>query len=167
MAHLKKILCFLLLRACFAQLGVFNLPHAQRFAAKPTVPPELKKYFELDDHALGLVDSVIGPRPGGFFPPKSYEIGRSSTKNLVQTQTSNPLSEVERTLEHFLTGSDSARLPPGFNQGFSLSRGSEDILSSYSSSKKSTVCNFVDLHPNLCPNFCFYKCNIKICSIKY
>ncbi|VDN51804.1 unnamed protein product [Dracunculus medinensis] len=119
-------------------LGVFNLPHAQRFAAKPTVPPELKKYFELDDHALGLVDSVIGPRPGGFFPPKSYEIGRSSTKNLVQTQTSNPLSEVERTLEHFLTGSDSARLPPGFNQGFSLSRGSEDILSSYSSSKKST-----------------------------
>ncbi|KAI1731920.1 hypothetical protein Ddc_00765 [Ditylenchus destructor] len=42
--------------------------------AKPTVTPDLAKYFELDGHARQLVDTLIGPRPGGFFPEKTYEI---------------------------------------------------------------------------------------------
>ncbi|VDK76297.1 unnamed protein product, partial [Litomosoides sigmodontis] len=112
-----------------AQLDVFALPQAPRFAAKPTVPPEYKKYFELEDHARGLVESVIGPRPGGFFPPKSYEIGRPVRDS--STTNNAALNEVERSLEQFLSAPSgiSQQLPPGFNQGFSVANSGSPIAS--------------------------------------
>uniref|UniRef100_A0A1I8EP83 Lipocalin domain-containing protein n=3 Tax=Wuchereria bancrofti TaxID=6293 RepID=A0A1I8EP83_WUCBA len=112
-----------------AQLDVFALPQAPRYAAKPTVPPEYKKYFELEDHARGLVESVIGPRPGGFFPPKSYEIGRPARDNSENNNA--PLNEVERSLEQFLSAPSgfSQQLPPGFNQGFSVANSGSPIAS--------------------------------------
>lgn len=126
--HLLLILTIHVMSVTPAQLDVFTLPQAPRYAAKPTVPPEYKKYFELEDHARGLMESVIGPRPGGFFPPKSYEIGRS----VRVTETSNTaLNEVERSLEQFLSAPSRfpQQLPPGFNQGFSVASGGNPVAS--------------------------------------
>uniref|UniRef100_A0A915LKL8 Lipocalin domain-containing protein n=1 Tax=Meloidogyne javanica TaxID=6303 RepID=A0A915LKL8_MELJA len=53
-----------------AQHELFN---SQNFAPKPTIAPDLAKYFELDGHARELVDTLIAPRPGGYFPEKTYE----------------------------------------------------------------------------------------------
>lgn len=110
-----------------AQLDVFALPQAPRYAPKPTVPPEYRKYFELEDHARGLVESVIGPRPGGFFPPKSYEIGRPVHDHPDSSNT--VLNEVERSIEQFLSAPSSypQQLPPGFSQGFSVASGGSPL----------------------------------------
>lgn len=124
-----------------AQLDVFALPQAPRYAAKPTVPPEYRKYFELEDHARGLIESVIGPRPGGFFPPKSYEIGRPARENSENDNAA--LNEVERSLEQFLSAPSgfSQQLPPGFNQGFSVANGGNPIAS-FSNVRKHPVCEY-------------------------
>ncbi|VDN17418.1 unnamed protein product [Gongylonema pulchrum] len=126
--HLLLILTIHAMPLTAAQLDVFALPQAPRYAAKPTVPPEYKKYFELEDHARGLVESVIGPRPGGFFPPKSYEIGRPVRANPEASNTA--LNEVERSLEQFLSAPTGfSQLPPGFNQGFSVANGGNPVAS--------------------------------------
>lgn len=88
--------CFLLIiRTARAQWDAFPLPGSQNFAAKPTITPDLAKYFELDgsvcafiftnqvynfSHARELIDTLIGPRPGGFFPEKPYEIASPMIK---------------------------------------------------------------------------------------
>ncbi|KAM3725985.1 CBY1-interacting BAR domain-containing protein [Dirofilaria immitis] len=127
--HFLLILTIRVMPLTAAQLDVFALPQAPRYAAKPTVPPEYKKYFELEDHARGLVESVIGPRPGGFFPPKSYEIGRPVR---ISSENNNAaLNEVERSLEQFLSAPSGfpQQLPPGFNQGFSVANSGSPIAS--------------------------------------
>ncbi|KHN88480.1 hypothetical protein Tcan_06411 [Toxocara canis] len=121
-----------------AQLDAFALPHAPRYAAKPTVPPEYKSFFELDGHARELVDTLIGPRPGGFFPEKNFEIARPLAT--PSQSSAGAIEEVERTLEQFFTasGRSSAKqfqLPPGFGQGFSLANGNNPVTS-FSESKK-------------------------------
>ncbi|VDK65875.1 unnamed protein product [Onchocerca ochengi] len=127
--HFLLILAIRVMPLTAAQLDVFALPQAPRYAAKPTVPPEYKKYFELEDHARGLVESVIGPRPGGFFPPKSYEIGRPTRFNIDNSNAT--LNEVERSLEQFLNAPSGfpQQLPPGFGQGFSLANSGSPIAS--------------------------------------
>uniref|UniRef100_A0A0R3RWD4 Lipocalin domain-containing protein n=1 Tax=Elaeophora elaphi TaxID=1147741 RepID=A0A0R3RWD4_9BILA len=127
--HFLLILAVHVMPLIAAQLDVFALPQAPRYAAKPTVPPEYKKYFELEDHARGLVETVIGPRPGGFFPPKSYEIGRPVRDS--SDNNNGALNEVERSLEQFLSAPSefSQQLPPGFNQGFSVANSGSPIAS--------------------------------------
>ncbi|CAJ0569402.1 unnamed protein product, partial [Mesorhabditis spiculigera] len=113
-------------------LGLFAAVQAQlepfgpdRFDPKPTVPPEFRQYFELDGHARELVDSLLGPRPGGFFPEKTYEIGQG-TPVAAQGGAAQPrheISKLERTLEQFFTapeGEAANGLPPGFGSGFSV-----------------------------------------------
>lgn len=137
--HFLLILTIHVMPLTAAQLDVFALPQAPRYAAKPTVPPEYKKYFELEDHARGLVESVIGPRPGGFFPPKSYEIGRPVRDSSENNNAA--LNEVERSLEQFLSAPSgfSQQLPPGFNQGFSVANSGSPIAS-FSNVRKHPVC---------------------------
>ncbi|CAJ0914220.1 unnamed protein product, partial [Mesorhabditis belari] len=111
-----------------AQFEPFALPSAERFAPKPTVPPEFRKYFELDGHARELVESLLGPRPGGFFPEKTYEVG----EHTEPTQPGAPprqISNLERTLEQFFTAPEesSNSLPPGFNSGFSLQNNHKQV----------------------------------------
>ncbi|CAI5456093.1 unnamed protein product [Caenorhabditis angaria] len=105
-----------------AQLDAFALPSAQRYAPKPTVPPEFSKYFELDGHARELVDSLLGPRPGGLFPEKTFEIGEPVSTG-GNNQPTHVVSKLERTLESFFTAPEQPAgqaLPPGFGSGFSL-----------------------------------------------
>ncbi|VDK42336.1 unnamed protein product [Anisakis simplex] len=122
----------------YAQLDAFALPAIPRYAAKPTVPPEYKSFFELDGHARELVETLIGPRPGGFFPEKSFEIARPNSA--APTANGGAIGEVERTLEQFFTAPEGPsdqkfELPPGFNQGFSLAN-SNGPATSFSHSKK-------------------------------
>lgn len=111
-----------------AQLDAFALPNPARYAAKPTVPPDLRSFFELDGHARELVDTLIGPRPGGFFPEKTFEIGQES---LPVAGPPHHISNLERTLESFFTAPESSaanRLPPGFDTGgFSLLNNNKPI----------------------------------------
>uniref|UniRef100_A0A0N5C604 PS II complex 12 kDa extrinsic protein n=2 Tax=Strongyloides papillosus TaxID=174720 RepID=A0A0N5C604_STREA len=104
------------------QLDAFALPSASRYAAKPTVPPELKGFFELDGHAKELIDTLMGPRPGGYFPEKTFEI--ASPRQSGIGGSAPRISNVERALENFFKGSPGEptdiQLPPGFGQGFSL-----------------------------------------------
>lgn len=68
---------FLCLTALLPQIAAqldASLLGGQNFAPKPTISPDLAKYFELDGHARELVDTLIAPRPGGFFPEKTYEV---------------------------------------------------------------------------------------------
>uniref|UniRef100_A0A914ZFJ9 Lipocalin domain-containing protein n=1 Tax=Parascaris univalens TaxID=6257 RepID=A0A914ZFJ9_PARUN len=121
-----------------AQLDAFALPQAPRYAPKPTVPPEYKSFFELDGHARELVDTLIGPRPGGFFPEKSFEIARPVVA--PSPPNGGAIGEVERTLEQFFFDQSNPsaqhfQLPPGFNQGFSLVNGN-NAVTSFSHSKK-------------------------------
>ncbi|KAK5979357.1 Calycin domain and Calycin domain-containing protein [Trichostrongylus colubriformis] len=104
------------------QHDAFALPQAPRFAPKPTVPPEYSSFFELDGHARELVDSLLGPRPGGLFPEKTYEIGAPAEPAAGSKPVHVP-STLERTLEQFFTAPEPASgqaLPPGFGSGFSL-----------------------------------------------
>lgn len=104
------------------QHDAFALPQAPRFAPKPTVPPEYSSFFELDGHARELVDSLLGPRPGGLFPEKTYEIGVPS-EPVSNNKPVHVPSTLERTLEQFFTAPESTSgqaLPPGFGSGFSL-----------------------------------------------
>jgi hypothetical protein len=122
------LLLLVLLELVDCQLDVFALPSAQRYAAKPTVPPEYRSFFELDGHARELVDSLIGPRPGGFFPEKSFEVASPSfgSSSSSSNAAAGPSNAVERTLEQFFSanpGQSQFRLPPGFNQGFSVQNG--------------------------------------------
>ncbi|KAF8353543.1 lpr-5 [Pristionchus pacificus] len=119
-----------------AQLDAFNLPNPQRYAPKPTVPPELRSFFELDGHARELVDSLIGQGggAGGFFPEKTFEIG---SQQAAQGLAGPPhkISTLERTLESLFTAPEQANsgpaLPPGFGQGgFSLANNNKNLLSS-------------------------------------
>ncbi len=104
-------LCPLLLIVVDAQIDqLFSLPNAQRNSNRPTVPPDLEGYFDLGGHARQFVDSLIGPRPGGLFPPKNFEIGTSSHRQGAGTD------------KGFFdnSGQPNFKLPPGFHQGFSL-----------------------------------------------
>uniref|UniRef100_A0A0K0EX45 Lipocln_cytosolic_FA-bd_dom domain-containing protein n=1 Tax=Strongyloides venezuelensis TaxID=75913 RepID=A0A0K0EX45_STRVS len=118
------------------QLDAFALPSASRYAAKPTVPPELKGFFELDGHAKELIDTLMGPRPGGYFPEKTFEI--SSPRQSGIGGSAPRISSVERALENFFKGSPGEptdiQLPPGFGQGFSLNN--NGIPTSFSNNKK-------------------------------
>ncbi|VDL71941.1 unnamed protein product, partial [Nippostrongylus brasiliensis] len=113
------------------------LPQAPRFAPKPTVPPEYSSFFELDGHARELVDSLLGPRPGGLFPEKTYEIGAPA-----ETAANKPVhvpSTLERTLEQFFTApepSSGQALPPGFGSGFSLLNNNKPVTSFGSNTRR-------------------------------
>jgi hypothetical protein len=65
--HRLGVIVFALSSMCAvrAQIDVFGL-QSRQYTNKPTVAPEYSKYFELDGHARELVDSLVGPRPGGF-----------------------------------------------------------------------------------------------------
>lgn len=121
------------------QLDAFALPSASRYAAKPTVPPELRGYFELDGHARELMDTLMGPRPGGYFPEKTFEI--ASARQPGMSESPPRISGVERALENFFKGSPSdasdIQLPPGFGQGFSLNN--NGVPTSFSNNKKPQV----------------------------
>ncbi|KHJ97858.1 hypothetical protein OESDEN_02163 [Oesophagostomum dentatum] len=113
------------------QHDAFALPQAPRFAPKPTVPPEYSSFFELDGHARELVDSLLGPRPGGLFPEKAYEIGAPSEPASNNKPVHVP-STLERTLEQFFTAPEPAggqALPPGFGSGFSLLNNNKQVTS--------------------------------------
>lgn len=104
---------------------------------RPTVTPDLLKYFELDGHARQLVDTIIGPRPGGFFPEKTYDVAQPSN-NFFVPPPSNPnsppdsLTQIGKAVENFLSAPapNEQKLPPGFNQGFSLKNDNNNLLSS-------------------------------------
>uniref|UniRef100_A0A1I7ZB72 Lipocln_cytosolic_FA-bd_dom domain-containing protein n=1 Tax=Steinernema glaseri TaxID=37863 RepID=A0A1I7ZB72_9BILA len=117
-----------------SQLDAFALPSAQQYAPKPTVPPEFKSFFELDGHAREFVDSLIGPRPGGFFPEKPFEVASAFTPQASGGHPAPQISQLERGLEQFFTGNPSPggsqfQLPPGFGQGFSLNNGNQPVAS--------------------------------------
>ncbi|CAI2356527.1 unnamed protein product [Caenorhabditis sp. 36 PRJEB53466] len=115
-----------------AQLDAFALPSAQRYAPKPTVPPEFSNYFELDGHARELVDSILGPRPGGLFPEKTFEIGSPIEPVQNGNQPTHVVSKLERTLESFFTAPETPAgqaLPPGFGSGFSLLNNNKALTS--------------------------------------
>jgi hypothetical protein len=67
--HKLGVLVFALSSVCVvrAQIDAFALPQARQYAAKPTVTPDIQKYFELDGHAREFVDTLLGPRPGGKY----------------------------------------------------------------------------------------------------
>uniref|UniRef100_A0A0N4ZBD8 Lipocalin domain-containing protein n=1 Tax=Parastrongyloides trichosuri TaxID=131310 RepID=A0A0N4ZBD8_PARTI len=119
-----------------AQLDAFALPSASRYAAKPTVPPELRGFFELDGHAKELIDTLMGPRPGGYFPEKTFEV--ASPRQTGVNEPTPQITGVERALENFFKGtpgsSSDLQLPPGFGQGFSLNN--NGVPTSFSNSKK-------------------------------
>jgi hypothetical protein len=118
------------------QYETFPLNQQRRLDSKPTIAPELRHYFELDGHAAELVDSLIGPRPGGFFPEKTYDVGISHSG---PTGPIHQPSGIEKTLENFFSapaGSNPNGLPPGFNQGFSLLNGNTPALSSFQENSK-------------------------------
>ncbi|ETN68983.1 hypothetical protein NECAME_01093 [Necator americanus] len=113
------------------QNDAFALPQAPRFAPKPTVPPEYSSFFELDGHARELVDSLLGPRPGGLFPEKAYEIGAPS-EPVSNNKPVHVPSTLERTLEQFFTAPEPASgqaLPPGFGSGFALLNNNKPVTS--------------------------------------
>ncbi|KAI6222375.1 Calycin-like domain and Calycin domain-containing protein [Aphelenchoides fujianensis] len=118
-----------------AQIDAFALPSGQRYAAKPTITPDLQKYFELDGHARELVDTLIGPRPGGFFPEKTYEVAgpQYNGGGGGGPAPNDGLAQVGRAIESFFSGPPSPnsdiQLPPGFNQGFSLNNGDRSLAS--------------------------------------
>ncbi|CAO4384056.1 unnamed protein product [Caenorhabditis nigoni] len=115
-----------------AQLDAFALPSAARYAPKPTVPPEFSNYFELDGHARELVDSLLGPRPGGLFPEKTFEIGAPQVPVQAGNQPQHVVSKLERTLESFFTAPETPpgqALPPGFGSGFSLLNNNKALTS--------------------------------------
>ncbi|KAF7632213.1 hypothetical protein Mgra_00008397 [Meloidogyne graminicola] len=105
----------------------------QNFAPKPTIAPDLAKYFELDGHARELVDTLIAPRPGGYFPEKTYEISNPRPPPAPQQQSETPdqLQQIGKAVEQFLSGgppnTGDIQLPSGFNQGFSFNGGSNKI----------------------------------------
>ncbi|GMT36085.1 hypothetical protein PFISCL1PPCAC_27382 [Pristionchus fissidentatus] len=136
------VLVLAVVGAAAAQLDAFALPNPQRYAPKPTVPPELRSFFELDGHARELVDSLIGAGggAGGFFPEKTYEIGEQAA---AAAGPQHEISNLERTLESFFTaperpqlpsvpgGSGALALPPGFGAasgGFALSNNNKPLL---------------------------------------
>lgn len=129
-----------------AQLDAFSILQNQNYAAKPTITPDLVKYFELDGHARELVDMLTGPRPGGFFPEKTYEVAATPT-NFASGSSRAPdgLDAVGRAVEQFLSGPSTSeakekfQFPPGFNQGFSLSNGNK-ALASFQENNKPAVC---------------------------
>lgn len=115
-----------------AQLDAFALPQEPRFAPKPTVPPEFRNYFELDGHAREFVDSILGPRPGGLFPEKTFEIG-APTQSESNNQPVHVPSPLERTLEQFFTAPEQPSggdFPPGFGGGFSVANNNKPLASS-------------------------------------
>jgi hypothetical protein len=112
---LRAVLLLVVVFRASAQDGLgslFALPNAQRYANKPTVPPDLQQYFDLEGSARTFVDSLIGPRPGGLFPEKNFEVALAGSAN--QPRNGN-----------FFSGNQGPQynLPPGFQQGFSLVRG--------------------------------------------
>ena len=132
---INLIFSLTLLGAVSGQYETF--PLGQRLAAKPTIAPELRHYFELDGHAAQFVDSLIGPRPGGFFPEKTYDVASPS-----HTGGSGQGQSLEKTLESFFSspaGANPGDLPPGFNQGFALLNGNQPALTSFQDSAKPAV----------------------------
>uniref|UniRef100_A0AC35U5B3 Uncharacterized protein n=1 Tax=Rhabditophanes sp. KR3021 TaxID=114890 RepID=A0AC35U5B3_9BILA len=130
----------LLSATCYikAQLDAFALPNGNRGASKPTVPNELRGFFELNGHAKELIDTLMGPRPGGYFPEKTFDIASD-----VKPAPSGPpqkISSVERALENFFKGSPGGapdlKYPPGFGEGFSLNNGPSQ---SFQTNKKPEV----------------------------
>ncbi|MCP9265884.1 Protein CBR-LPR-5 [Dirofilaria immitis] len=111
-----------------AQLDVFALPQAPRYAAKPTVPPEYKNISNWKTMHVALL-KVLLAQDQVVFPPKSYEIGRPVR---ISSENNNAaLNEVERSLEQFLSAPSGfpQQLPPGFNQGFSVANSGSPIAS--------------------------------------
>ncbi|CAD6193027.1 unnamed protein product [Caenorhabditis auriculariae] len=127
------VLATALIGVVHGQFDAFALPQGQRYAAKPTVPPEFSKFFELDGHARELVDSLLGPRPGGLFPEKTYEIGAPEEPAAPNGQPVHVVSKLEKTLEQFFTAPETPAggqaLPPGFNSGFSLLNNNKALTS--------------------------------------
>lgn len=126
-----------------AQLDAF-LPQSRQYAAKPTITPDLQKYFELDGHARELVDTLIGPRPGGFFPEKTYEVAAPQYNAASGGGNSNDgLAQVGRAIEQFFSGppapNSDVQLPPGFNQGFSLNNGNTPLTSFQQNGKSAVI----------------------------
>lgn len=127
-----------------AQLDAFGFSQNQNYAPKPTITPDLIKYFELDGHARELVDMLTGPRPGGFFPEKTYEVAKPprtfSAPEGNANRAPDGLEAVGRAVEQFLSGPPNPdgkefQFPPGFNQGFSLSNGNTPLTSFQQNSK--------------------------------
>ncbi|PAV69148.1 hypothetical protein WR25_20582 [Diploscapter pachys] len=103
-----------------AQYDTFSLPHVPKHAPRPTIPSEYSKYFELDGHARQFVDTILGPRPGGLFPEKTYEIATEDEENNDKRPMHVP-SALERTLEDFFTAPEpKKKVPDTFGSGFSL-----------------------------------------------
>eukprot|EP00081_Caenorhabditis_elegans_P026355 NP_509851.1 LiPocalin-Related protein [Caenorhabditis elegans] len=135
--HPSRMLSIGILSICLvglagAQLDAFALPSAQRYAPKPTVPPEFSNYFELDGHARELVDSLLGPRPGGLFPEKTFEIGAPQGPVQNGNQPTHVVSSLEKTLESFFTAPElpaGQALPPGFGSGFSVANNNKALTS--------------------------------------
>lgn len=131
-----------------AQLDAFSLSNGRQYAAKPTITPDIQKYFELDGHARELVDTLIGPRPGGFFPEKTYEVAAPQyTGGSTSSGGSNDgLAQVGRAIEQFFSGPPAPnpefQLPPGFNQGFSLNNGNTQLASSQQKEKLTVIFQF-------------------------
>lgn len=157
-----KIFCFISIILFFcgfinltnAQLDAFSLLQNQNYAPKPTITPDLVKYFELDGHARELVDMLTGPRPGGFFPEKTYEVANKPSNNLIPpSSVPDNIDPVERAVEKFLAepsnikAKEDFQFPPGFNQGFSLSNG-DKALTSFQETNKPAVC-FINYLKNL------------------
>lgn len=125
----------------------FNLPQAPRYAPKPIVPPEFKKFFELDGHAAQLMDTLMGPRPGGLFPEKTYEIGSDYQPQPSNNHPMHVPNELEKTLESFFTAPENPgqAFPPGFNPnggGFSLQQNSKDVIGNSGIRRSPEVCLF-------------------------
>ncbi|KAL7070177.1 hypothetical protein ACQ4LE_010463 [Meloidogyne hapla] len=124
----------------------------QNFAPKPTIAPDLAKYFELDGHARELVDTLIAPRPGGYFPEKTYEISNPRPPPATQTETPDQLQQIGKAVEQFLSGgqpnSNDIQLPSGFNQGFSFNGGANKNTLAFQENSNPVQ---VDDHPRQSP----------------
>ncbi|KAH7732025.1 CRE-LPR-5 protein [Aphelenchoides avenae] len=142
-SRIVLVLSCVIVRFAVAQLDAFALPQAQRYAPKPTITPDIQQYFELDGHAKELVDTLIGPRPGGFFPEKTYEVAAPPITSAGGGQGGQPngLAAIESAFERFFSGPPAGnseyQLPPGFNQGFSLNNGNKPITSFQENSQPS------------------------------
>ncbi|KAI6200896.1 Calycin-like domain and Calycin domain-containing protein [Aphelenchoides besseyi] len=137
------VLLLLSVDMAYAQIDAFALPSGNRYAAKPTIPPEYQKYFELEGHSRDIVDIFTGPRPGGYFPEKPYEVAAPQYSGSGPAAPNDGLAQVGRAIEQFFSGPPSPnsdiQLPPGFNQGFSLNNGNTPLASFQKSGKSATA----------------------------
>ncbi|CAD5220295.1 unnamed protein product [Bursaphelenchus xylophilus] len=133
---MQRAVLALLLGCQLAAAQIDAFAGSNHYAAKPTITPDIQKYFELDGHARELVDTLIGPRPGGFFPEKTYEVARPAYGG-GPAGPQDGLAQIGNAISNFFNGppapqgAGDLQLPPGFNQGFSLNNGGKQALSSF------------------------------------